>query len=218
MVGPSWSAQPAADRMVRCSNPARDLGMFWETDGMCTEYVENCRHISYESYEPLRFLGAVNCSLGMTQPSWKKAAYLGRRQRTWKRNHLDLQKFNIFCCGLLYFWAVWTFPTKTHLLRVIFYHRALHEFPMPAEAPNFPSDPIWATFCWTIRQFRADLAMASQSSTDFDDLWWRDLHVLPTWPQQKKQILDIVESINPYIQESLILISARSAHYVISLA
>ena len=120
---------------------------------MCTEYVENCRHISYESYEPLRFLGAVNHSLGMTQPSWKKAAYLGRRQRTWKRNHLDLQKFNIFCtCGLLYFWAVWTFPTKTHRSGVlivvhscwvIFHPRALqHEFPMPAEAPNFPSDPF----------------------------------------------------------------------------
>ena len=60
----------------------REIFQFWETDGMCTEYVENCRHISYESYEPLRFLGAVNHSLGMTQPSWKKAAYLGRRQRT----------------------------------------------------------------------------------------------------------------------------------------
>ena len=191
-LGPAGSAQPAADRMVRCSNPARDLlvlGNWWNVYRICrklrthiiwiiwtTQVSGSCQSFPWDDtafMEKGSLLGEEAKNL-KTKPPGPSIYSVRVDCCTFGPFELSQPKLTVqasFCCAFL---------LKSFI--IVLSNMSFQCLQKPRTSHLIHS----ATFCWTIRQFRADhLAMASQSSTDFDDLWWTDLHVLPTWPQQK---------------------------------
>jgi hypothetical protein len=223
-LGPAGSAQPAADRMVRCSNPARDLlvlGNWWNVYRICRKLRTHIIWIIWTT----QVSGSCQSFPWDDTAFMEKGSLLGEEAKNLKTKPPgpSIYSVRVDCCT---FGPFELSQPKLTVQASFVVHSCwnLSSSCSPTWVSNAcrsPELPIWsiqplfvgpsANFGLTTWLWLPNLPLTLMI---FDE----QIFMFYQLGLNKKHILDIVESINPYIQESLILISARSAHYVISLA